>query len=32
MTAKLSNVRTGLIEWTDEKQIRKKFEKKTVGW
>jgi uncharacterized protein (TIGR02722 family) len=32
MTAKLSNVRTGLIEWTDEKQIRKKFEKKSVGW
>ncbi|SEL52177.1 hypothetical protein SAMN05444354_106296 [Stigmatella aurantiaca] len=32
MTAKLNNVRTGLIEWTDEKQIRKKFEKQTVGW
>lgn len=32
MTAKLSNVRSGLIEWTDEKQIRKKFEKRTVGW
>lgn len=32
MTAKLSNVRTGLIEWTDEKQIRKKFEKRSVGW
>ncbi len=32
MTAKLNNVRTGLIEWTDEKQIRKKFEKHTVGW
>ena len=32
MTAKLNNVRTGLIEWTDEKQIRKKFEKRTVGW
>jgi uncharacterized protein (TIGR02722 family) len=32
MTAKLSNVKTGLIEWTDEKQIRKKFEKRTVGW
>ncbi|WP_163995284.1 penicillin-binding protein activator LpoB [Pyxidicoccus caerfyrddinensis] len=32
MTAKLSNVRTGLIEWTDEKQIRKKFEKQGVSW
>jgi hypothetical protein len=32
MTAKLNNVRTGLIEWTDEKQIRKKFERRTVSW
>ncbi|NMO17445.1 penicillin-binding protein activator LpoB [Pyxidicoccus fallax] len=32
MTAKLSNVKSGLIEWTDEKQIRKKFEKRSVGW
>jgi uncharacterized protein (TIGR02722 family) len=32
MTAKLNNVRNGLIEWTDEKQIRKKFERRTVGW
>ncbi|XXF76544.1 penicillin-binding protein activator LpoB [Myxococcaceae bacterium GXIMD 01537] len=32
MTAKLNNVRSGLIEWTDEKQIRKKFEKRSVGW
>ncbi len=32
MTAKLNNVRTGLIEWTDEKQIRKKFEKRSIGW
>jgi penicillin-binding protein activator len=32
MTAKLNNVRTGLLEWTDEKQIRKKFEKRSVGW
>jgi hypothetical protein len=32
MTAKLNNVRTGLIEWTDEKQIRKKFVKRNVGW
>ncbi|QRK04082.1 penicillin-binding protein activator LpoB [Archangium violaceum] len=32
MTAKLNNVRTGLVEWTDEKEIRKKFEKKPVSW
>jgi len=32
MTAKLNNVRTGIVEWTDEKEIRKKFEKKSVGW
>jgi uncharacterized protein (TIGR02722 family) len=32
MTAKLNNVRTGLLEWTDEKQIRKKFQKRYVGW
>ncbi|KFE63482.1 penicillin-binding protein activator LpoB [Hyalangium minutum] len=32
MTAKLNNVRNGLIEWTDEKQIRKKFERRAVGW
>ncbi|WP_224244244.1 penicillin-binding protein activator LpoB [Hyalangium gracile] len=32
MTAKLNNVRTGLLEWTDEKQIRKKFEKRNVSW
>jgi penicillin-binding protein activator len=32
MTAKLNNVRTGLVEWTDEKEIRKKFEKRTIAW
>ena len=32
MTVKLNNVRTGIVEWTDEKEIRKKFEKKAVGW
>ena len=32
MTAQRNNVKTGLIEWTDEKQIRKKFEKRSVGW
>jgi penicillin-binding protein activator len=32
MTAKLNNVRTGLVEWTDEKEIRKKFELKPVTW
>jgi penicillin-binding protein activator len=32
MTVKLNNVRTGVLEWTDEKEIRKKFEKRSVGW
>jgi penicillin-binding protein activator len=32
MTVKLNDVRTGIVEWTDEKEIRKKFEKKSVGW
>ncbi len=32
MTAKLHNLRSGLIEWSDEKELRKKFEKKGVGW
>lgn len=32
MTTKLHNLRTGIVEWTDEKEIRKKFEKKSIGW
>lgn len=32
MTTKLHNLRSGIIEWTDEKEIRKKFEKKAVGF
>ena len=32
MTAKLNNVRTGIVEWTDEKEIRKKFERKPISW
>jgi penicillin-binding protein activator len=32
MTAKLNNVRTGIVEWTDEKEIRKKFEKQGISW
>jgi penicillin-binding protein activator len=32
MTVKLNNVRTGILEWTDEKEIRKKFEKKHISW
>lgn len=32
MTTKLHNLRTGVIEWTDEKEIRKKFEKQSVSW
>jgi penicillin-binding protein activator len=32
MTTKLHNLRTGIIEWTDEKEIRKKFVKKGISW
>ncbi|MGQ0508886.1 MAG: penicillin-binding protein activator LpoB [Myxococcaceae bacterium] len=32
MTTKLHNLKTAVIEWTDEKEIRKKFEKKGVAW
>ena len=32
MTSKLHNLRTGIIEWSDEKELRTKFEKKSVGW
>ena len=32
MTSKLTNLRTGVIEWTDEKELRKKFEKQGVSW
>ncbi len=32
MTTKLHNLRSAIIEWTDEKEIRKKFEKKGVAW
>jgi penicillin-binding protein activator len=32
MTVKLNNVRTGIVEWTDEKEIRKKFERKSISW
>jgi hypothetical protein len=32
MTVKLNNVRTGIVEWTDEKEIRKKFERKPISW
>jgi len=32
MTTKLHNLRSGIIEWTDEKELRKKFEKKKVRW
>ena len=27
MTAKLTNIRTGILEWTDEKELKKKFVK-----
>lgn len=32
MTMKLSNLRTGIVDWTDEKELRKKFEKRGVSW
>lgn len=32
MTAKLHNLKTGVVEWTDEKELRKKFEKRAVSW
>lgn len=32
MTMKLNNLKTGIIDWTDEKELRKKFEKQGVSW
>lgn len=32
MTMKLSNLRSGIVDWTDEKELRKKFEKRGVSW
>jgi uncharacterized protein (TIGR02722 family) len=32
MTTKLHNLKSGIIEWTDEKELKKKFEKRSVGW
>lgn len=31
LTMNLTNLKTGLIQWTDNKQIRKEFKKKRVG-
>jgi uncharacterized protein (TIGR02722 family) len=31
MTMNLTNLKTGLIQWTDQKQLRKEFKKKRVG-
>lgn len=31
-TMKLHNLRSGIIEWADEKEIVKKFEKKGISW
>jgi penicillin-binding protein activator len=31
LTMNLTNLKTGLIEWTDQKQMRKQFRKKRVG-
>jgi uncharacterized protein (TIGR02722 family) len=32
VTMKLNNLRSGIIEWTDEKEIRKKFEKRGISF
>ncbi len=32
MTMQLTNLGTGVIEWADEKELRKKFRKRSVGW
>ncbi len=32
MTSKLTNIKTGVIDWVDEKELRKKFEKQGVSW
>jgi penicillin-binding protein activator len=32
MTTKLNNVKTGTIDWLDDKELRKKFEKQGVSW
>lgn len=32
MTMQLTNLRTGVIEWADEKELRKKFRQRAVGW
>ncbi len=32
MTMELTNLRSSVIEWTDEKELRKKFEKRSVSW
>ncbi len=32
MTTKLHNLKSGIIEWSDEKELRKQFEKQNVGW
>lgn len=32
MTSKLTNLKTGIVDWTDEKELRKKFEKQGVSW
>lgn len=32
MTTKLHNLRSGTIDWLDDKELRKKFEKRGVSW
>jgi len=31
VTLNLTNLKTGIISWTNQKQIRKKFKKKSIG-
>jgi len=32
MTTKLTNLKSGIIDWSDEKELRKKFAKQGVSW
>lgn len=32
VTTKLNNLQSGILDWTDEKELRKKFEKQGVSW
>jgi penicillin-binding protein activator len=32
LTLNLTNLKTGLIEWTDESEVKKAYKKRSVGW